>query len=182
MNMKSIGLMAFVLAVGLAGLTAQAVAEPDVSYNGHEITLLNVTQDNGKCTWTYEVCSGESPALSHWIIESCVGTTNEFIAWGTDPELNGTIEYGEDPSTGITGLKFDVNMDDGQCAEFWFTVNECSVTDQEVGVKAGGDVYTGSYIEGPAHEPSAAEFPLLATPVAILSAVMIFAYRTARKN
>lgn len=154
-----------------------------VNYGDHSIEFLGVTgpDNDGLCTWTYEVCSGESPSMSHWIIESCVGTTNEEIEWGIDPPMSGgvKIEYGYDPTTGITGLKFDDLPSDFGCADFWFKVKECTVTDQELGVKAGGDVYTGEYIEGPAHEPNAPEFPsvLIPTTIALAAIGTMFAVR-----
>ena len=150
-----------------------------VIYGDHNVTFLNVTgPENGVCTWQYYVCSGTSPAISHWILESCVGTTNDInnLDWGTSPPLGGKIEYGTDPKTNITGLKFDVSMDDSMCATFWFRVKECSITSQEAGIKAGNDIYTNSFIKGPAHDMQVPEYPSGMVPfVALFAAIGIAA-------
>jgi hypothetical protein len=180
MSHKALGTtIAVLLALYLVPLASAST----VVYGDHNITFVGVTGPvDGLCTWTYYVCSGEQPSISHWALESCVGTTNEVIEWGTDPELNGTISYGTDPSTGITGLKFNGIPSDMGCATFWFKVKECTVTDQEAGIKAGTDVHTGSYIEGPSHEPSAPEFAFVAIPVTIMGFVLAFSYVSAKKK
>ena len=154
-----------------------------VYYGDHSIQFIGVTgPEDGLCTWEYYVCSGESPAISHWIIESCVGTTNEDIECWTEPDIGCQTEYGEDPSTGITGLKFDTGLDDGQCVSFFFEVKECSAEYKEVGLKAGTDVYTGSEIMGPKHDTTAPEFAFFALPIILVGLVLGFSYRSATKR
>ena len=158
-----------------------------VTYASHNITFVGVTGPvNGLCTWTYYVCSGGGRvvhAISHWDLESCVGTTNEWpIEWGTDPNQGGSIEYGTDQHTGITGIKFDVGMDDYECATFWFKVKECTVGQKEVGIKSGQNIYTGSYLPGPSHETTAPEFGSLAIPATIASLAVAGALIAGRKK
>lgn len=143
MRTKIIALLACLM------VCAAAVNAADVTYGGHEITFFGVSEgEDGSCTWRYYVCSGEKPALSHWVLESCVGY-NESVNWTTDPQLNGSIEFGRDPHTDITGIKFDVGMEDGQCATFYFTTSECRGIEVLTGLKAGKDVYIGQTITGP---------------------------------
>lgn len=172
---KTILLLTLILLTGY-------VSAGTINYGNHNITFLGVSgPENGLCNWSYHVCSGTQPSISHWTLESCIGTTNPEIQWDTIPELGGKIEYGTDPTTGVTGLKFDDLPSDFGCATFWFRVKECTITTQEVGLKAGQDIYTGSYIEGPAHA-SAPEFLTPAIGLAILLTSPAFAYLLIKKQ
>lgn len=178
MNGKISGLTLFAVFAILLNPFAGAV-----TYDDHEITFVNVTgPEGGLCTWEYYVCSGTSPSISNWVLESCVGTTNTDIVWWSDPNVTGVLEYGTDPNSGITGIKFNVDMDDGDCATFWFKVKECSMTDKELGLKADGNIFNGSSLPGPSHEPSAPEFAFIAIPLTVMGFVLSLSYQSAKKK
>lgn len=196
-----------ILLMGALIFTAATVYAADVIYEDHEITFLGMKQTNGKCAWSYLVCSGTSPAISNWVMGSCIQTPLQEIILVTSPEIEGGVEVGRDPHTNITGIKFETSMEDGQCANYTLIVNECSEGDVEVGLKAGRNVYRGQTIKGPTGEcsattatttttqpttttaptttttiPKAAEFSSISALIAVLLTTPAFTYLIIRKK
>ncbi len=90
--------------------------ECEDSCGSHYIVLVDHTFDDTNSTWTYEVTSGSSPALSHWVLEWCdcsavvaIYENGVLLPYGV-----GGWECGEDPTTLVTGIKIDRNYDDGE--------------------------------------------------------------------
>ena len=148
------------LAAGLvlspAPAMATAIGNHDVTYVGY----LNNYPSAGQSTWFYTVTSGSGPALSH--ITFSFGGCLVYVGAGTwtgDPtaqpptvSLNaggGSPVFGTDPTTGVTGVKFDQGFSGGQTRNYYFTVNG-AVTEGSilVAAKAGPGFTTGN-ITGP---------------------------------
>jgi hypothetical protein len=98
---------------------------------GHSIVLGGAVYADGYTTFTYIVTSGSSPALSHWILAFC----GDLADVDAGP---GTIELGNDPTTGVYGIKFDTGLDSGETMEFYITLPGMWDTGMiEAAVKAG---------------------------------------------
>jgi hypothetical protein len=126
--------------------------------NSYLIEFLG-TSDEG-LTWNYRVTELEGKDLSHWILGLCM--EDAVTAW-EPTEVDAGIKDVElvypDPTTGIGGIKWDVeddfntnDNDDGDSREFSFTLDAVyPVGTTEVGVKTGGQgeqTATG-FIAGP---------------------------------
>ena len=104
----------------------------------HYITLVA----NTGTTWDYEVTSGSSPALSHWVIEWCdysavvaVYENGVLLEEGVD------WEYGTDPHTGITGIKFDNDYDDWETRTITILLDDVYTEGLiTIGVKSGQEI------------------------------------------
>jgi len=78
----------------------------------HYIVLVNHTWDGTNSTWTYEVTSGSSPALSHWVLGWC---DCSLVVAVYEYDVNGDLipdtvwECGQDPTTGLWGIKVENN-------------------------------------------------------------------------
>lgn len=136
-----------ILTVAVAALALTALIAPAsaVPIGSHDITFVSHTYDSTTCisTWTYRVTSGSSPALSHWVMEWC----NKSAIEGASEHY----EYGKDPQTKITGIKFDVGYADGKSRTVSFTLKGCGDYYEKplyVGTKAGGDKDYG-WVTGP---------------------------------
>ena len=156
----------------------------DSAQVGNFTIVFHGVADNGDgtFTWTYSVTSDcatgqTSPALSHWVLELCepamdgvspadgeAYTTLDPFG-GSVPGVRTGIGYvanvGPEPTTGITGLKFDHATGDGlgengaEIDVFQFTLAEpFDTTPVEVGTKAGQLVESGAIL-GPACTPTA---------------------------
>jgi len=159
-------------------LAAIAVIAPSsaVPIGNHDITFDSHTFDGTYSTWTYRVTSGSDPSLSHWV-----------LTWCNEGALIGCSEYcdyvTDDPTTGLTGIKFDKGYDDGDSRFVSFTLlgdfHEGLV---EVGTKAGGQIDFG-YVTGPVkcNEPIP-EFPAVALPIATMLGLMFFFYHRSQRR
>lgn len=78
---------------------------PDTAYlDCHTIELVTNTYDevNDQTTVGYKVTNGCDPDISHWVLGIPKGIADKIVAYNEAPE-----KWGLDPTTGLTGLKFD---------------------------------------------------------------------------
>ncbi len=148
------------LVAGLALLPAPAMATAignhDVTYVGY----LNNYPSAGQSTWFYTVTSGSGPAASH--VTLALGSCLTPVAAGTwsgslpTPSLNangGSPVFGADPTTGVTGVKFDQGFNGGETRNYYVTVSGAvGVGTTTVAVKAGSGFVTG-LVGGPSCNP-----------------------------
>lgn len=107
-----------------------------VTASQHSVTFVNVRYDYpspGQSTWYYVISSGRRPAISHVTFslsgpQSVVNGVNGAGIWvGNQDDRRvgqGVPEIGNDPTTGITGLKFDRGFDDNEKRNYYFTLNQ----------------------------------------------------------
>lgn len=140
--MLSLALLSFVFVI--PAVSAGLIPDPEGYY---EITLASHTYDVGSdiSTWTYDVTVHESAphGLSHWILEWC-GGPGSLVPDGA------SYQY-IDPTTGITGIKFDYGHESGTQQYSFQLYGDYSVGTVQVAVKTGGkvtQVYYGE-TEGP---------------------------------
>ena len=168
-----------ILAVVTLVLISSILPIPAVSIGCHDITFVGHTYDPTTCysTWTYNITSSSAPALSHWIIEWC----NESAIRGASE----SYEYGADPKTGTTGIKFDTEYDDGENRIVSFTLQGCGdyyEKDIYVSTKAGKVINHG-WIAGPRgfEEDPCAPIPELPTIVLFsIGLVVLMGYALVR--
>lgn len=144
------------LALSPAPAMATAIGNHDVTYVGY----LNNYPAAGQSTWFYTVTSGSGPALSH--ITFSFGGCLVYVSAGTwtgNPtaqpptvSLNaggGSPVFGADPTTGVTGVKFDQGFSGGQTRNYYFTVTGAfTMGSILVAAKAGSGFTTGN-VAGP---------------------------------
>ncbi|NIO37891.1 hypothetical protein GTO27_09340 [Candidatus Bathyarchaeota archaeon] len=121
----------------------------------YEVTFVGVVYDAhaNTSTWTYNVTCNGDPEISHIdfeLKERCDPPLTAIVDAGPDPwEI-----VDPDPTTEVTGIKFDIPVAKGETITVWFTLEGLwAVNDIEVWIKAGKqDPYAGpSYLpEGPA--------------------------------
>ena len=136
-----------------------------VDFDQHQVNFLGVQYDDpatGQSTWFYEVKGGplggpNNPDISHvtFAISTCA-TILDAGKWagptGFDTRYSGagsptpTPPYPKspatDPTTGITGLKFDEGLQKNQTAYYYFTLDGNYQTDKvNMAVKAGPNEY-----------------------------------------
>ncbi|MDZ4198896.1 MAG: choice-of-anchor A family protein, partial [Kiritimatiellia bacterium] len=160
----------------LGAQTLQAVVQPpdagSVAIGGHVVTFVAVEYDApqaGQSTWYYTVESGRQPSISHVLFEMLCPTIRILDAgtWnGTDLDSTisgaGAPEPGSwpaspktDPTTKLTGLKFDQGFNDFQIRHYYFTVNDNYRKEPiVVSTKAGAGFDTGM-IYGPSSDCNA---------------------------
>jgi len=176
--MKRINASVMTVAVVLA-LIAFVVQSSAVLIGTHDITLVSHTFDETYSTWTYEVTSGSSPALSHWDLTWCNP--------GAMYEASENWEYcTPDPKTGIKGIKFDTGYKDGENRIVWFKLRgdfQEGNVNVYVGTKAGGNINYG-YVKGPINcNNPIPEFSTIAIPIAsILGLLFFFNHRKRREE
>lgn len=176
------GLFAFLMLVP----AIFAPGPPPFNCGDYNVSLQSVTQlPSGKYNWSYTVChSKDYYGISHWVLETCICSEyngevgrciysygSNLAGWSRD------LDYGADPTTGITGLKFDELPAFRGCKTFWFVVNNDYDPISTIGgIKAatGKCNYT---VTGPAHTPvSAPEFPSIAVPLIVTAGAATFVY------
>jgi hypothetical protein len=146
-------LIAVLVLVGVAPALAVQVGNDEVNYMG-------VTYDYpavGQSTWYYEVISGGQPAISHLTFElnlDCVEVLEAGTWDGVDKTAltpgGGDPVIGTDPTTGVTGIKFDQGFIEGETRYYYFTVNGNYAEDNTVVVASkGGDSFDSATITGP---------------------------------
>lgn len=166
-KIASVAVMATLL-VGMLLIPAPAFAAQignhDLTFNGY----LNNYPSSGQSTWFYTVTSnafGGGPAISHTTF--ALGGCLTVVAAGTwtgslpNPTLNqqysGTnnnlVVVGTDPTTGVTGIKFDQGLSNGQTVYYYFTVTGAVGSGTNtVALKAGSGFVTGP-ADGPSCDP-----------------------------
>lgn len=170
--------LAFSLAAIIVGV---ALAAGSVTLAGYQIDFLGFEQTGDTSTWRYAVTASgdETSGLSHWTLElaSCYDivapangsayTTLTGITPCTDGTYNCqaaeyTVVHGNDPTTLLTGIKFedpDQQLSSANQVTHIFEITvqfdgTHSVADVGVGVKTGQGEPTG-VISGPACVPTA---------------------------
>ncbi|KAF5437942.1 hypothetical protein C5S35_01475 [Candidatus Methanophagaceae archaeon] len=148
-----------------------------VDMGNHTIEFTSYDFDGTNSTWCYNVTSGTKPAISNWVLAWC--NPNAILGIYENGSLITNYEYAvAETHTGITGIKFENDYADGEtrlvCIELQGDFDTIEV---EVGLKASGDVYNGSYISGPkplCGDPSIPEFSTIAIPVAMILGLLFF--------
>ncbi len=136
---------------------------------------------SGQSTWYYKVKSGSSPAISHVDFElnlDCIDVVGAGT-WGPDKDDlqpgGGQPEIGSDPTTGITGVKFDQGFAGGEWRKYYFVLDRNLEVDDDgirVATKAGPGFDIGR-VCGPEVEcddhPTCTETPATNTPTPTFS-------------
>lgn len=156
------------LSAGAVGLAlclllgaSMAVASETIQIANHTATFVQVRYDYpsaGQSTWYYSFTSGRKPAISHVTFAlGCPdirilgagmwedGNMDKLLYKAGMPEP-GTFPSAPkgDPTTGFTGLKFDLGFADNASRSYYFTVNGNYVAqDMTVALKAGKGFNTG---------------------------------------
>jgi hypothetical protein len=84
--------------------SGQAMAEYWVTIPGSIMIMLS---ENDRTTVAYEVTSGCDPAISHWTLGLPDGLRDKVLS------TSEAYEWGVDPNTGVSGIKFDTGYDVG---------------------------------------------------------------------
>jgi len=149
--------LSLVLAACLhAGITVAPAAA--VAVGAHNIDFIGVLYDYpvaGRSTWYYTVKSGSGPAISHVTFQANLDCLSVVDAgtWGPQQtNLNsgaGMPTIGSDPTTNITGVKFDQGFSGGETRNYYFTVNgNYGISDITFAAKAGNG-FTTAQVPGP---------------------------------
>jgi len=130
----------------LVGLSFSAFAEDVLNIGNHTFEYLGtVYNEDGTSTWTYLVTSGRKPSLSHWVLELDPSLSEDNIV-----EVSEEFEVGEDPTTGVYGLKFDQGYQDDETREVVFVLDaHYAPQDTRIAIKAGRNAEIGEFIYGP---------------------------------
>ncbi len=146
-------LLASIFTISMTGIPDVLASDTEI-LGGHTIEFVGVDYDpagypEGTSKWTYNVTAttGQGKGISHWVIFWCGGEDSVIDASWTP------WSYGNDPTTGVWGIKFDdlSETDDfkDETRTFWFVLNKNYTSGQaEVALKDGLGTYT-SYITGP---------------------------------
>jgi hypothetical protein len=137
---------------------------------GHDVTFLGVQYDTpitGQSTWFYSVtsaASGNEISHSTFLLSLCMqiegaGTWAGPSGFdsrnpGGGKPVPGTFPSAPllDPSSGLTGLKFDDEVSSGTTRYYYFTVNgNYAPDDMIVGIKPGPNTFTGT-VTGPSQD------------------------------
>ncbi|NLE57250.1 MAG: hypothetical protein GX616_02740, partial [Planctomycetes bacterium] len=100
-------------------------------------------------TYTVSVDSDAVHGLSHWVLglDSCIAKSNIKAA-------SHSYEFGTDPTTGVSGIKFNVAVGKGQSKTFWIRLNgEWPIGLTDTAIKAG-QLKCYDKVEGPVCLPS----------------------------
>jgi hypothetical protein len=160
----------------LAGLVFATLAVITIAAPVRAQNVVNTVPGTFNATlggylWQYQVTSGSSPALSHWVLGICNNAFSDILpgSVGYTPGLNpitgfvatpgSQITFGTDPTTALNGIKFDYGYNDGQIRYVRFVLTE----DYEPAIltaktKSGGDVDTFSVV-GPSCNVSVQQIP-----------------------
>lgn len=147
-------LLAVLLTLGISPGRADADAvEIDADGNTYSVEFLGVTDHgDGTYTWSYEVKELAGKDLSHWTLALCFSLDD--VVGHTKPSGATAFEKGTDPTTGVTGVKWEVN-DDFEEGIFTITVDEAyavtTTPSVSSAVKTGGRGSKVGYglVEGP---------------------------------
>ena len=129
-----------------------------VAIGSHTVDFIAVRYDfpsPGQSTWYYKVISGHSPSISHVTFElnlDCVSVLDAGT-WGpSQDDLHsggGDPDVGYEPTTALTGLKFDDDFYGGEKRKYYFTLDGNYPTGLiTVAIKAGSEKQTG-LVSGP---------------------------------
>ena len=138
----------------LLAITTTAAADngPDCNpCDNYSLTLANVTETApGVYRWTYHLSITGGKDVSHVTVS--VPSCYEVIAAGP-----GVTEIGYDPTTGVTGVKWDSGFDSPGEYDLWFDAKgDNRIGDSTGAVKAGTDVCRYE-VQGPVCAPNAVQ-------------------------
>lgn len=148
----------------LTGLQVTSTAQTTTAQLlGFTVTFDGVTYDSetNQSTFTYTVkgTRGADKDLSHFDIALCL-PKHVVVRQGRNPRSShpGRTEVGTDPHTGLTGIKFDVEVSKNGQQTFWFVLEgNWEIDDIEIGGKAGQNVEWGMTVAGPSCDPIACQ-------------------------
>jgi hypothetical protein len=146
--------------VALALLLTAVIPAAAVWVGNDEVVFMQVLYDYpnpGESTWYYRVTSGAQPSISHVIWQlnlTCLRLVDGGEWDGVDPSTLSSsgedIIVGYDPTTTVTGVKFDEGFEDGETRYYYFTVNGNYAIDNSVVIASkGGRLYDTATMEGP---------------------------------
>lgn len=162
MDGKRILILALLLGHGLAVARADVCDSGPVSIAKHTITfrgVLNDTPAAGQSTWFYSITSGYKPAISHLTFSlPCSGVKIMGAGMWDGVNFNSRLSKAGipvpgsfpaapagDPTTQITGLKFDLGFNEGETRHYYFTLDKnYDVAPSTVAMKAGNGFTLGS--------------------------------------
>ncbi len=88
-------------------VVCETTTPPTKSYpGGHEIEVVDHNYDGAETTVTYRVKSTNNPSISHWVLGLSEDAYDDLISIS-----EGNTEFGTDPTSGTTGLKFDTGYE-----------------------------------------------------------------------
>lgn len=163
-------------ATELPAVVAPPCDDTPVTIGTHTVVFAGVVYDatNDTSTWFYTITSGKKPAISHVTFELLCPTiriTGAGIWSGSLPDISYLPKAGKpepssypaspegDPTTKLTGLKFDLGFKDNQTRNYYFTVDGQYAPDfMNVALKAGSG-FTSGYICGPSASCETVELP-----------------------
>ncbi|MGB9902282.1 MSCRAMM family protein, partial [Methanothrix sp.] len=102
----------------------------------------------GRTRFTYSVCARCDPDISHWVLvlPSCVKASDIVAA-------SHSYSVGTDPTTGASGIKFDIGVKKGECKEFWFELSGQWPSDSTNAFVKAGKLVCGVTTTGPKCPP-----------------------------
>jgi hypothetical protein len=138
----------------LCTLPTLAHAKQDPVPPSIENTKAGVSDGQGNFLWEWNVFFGAAPSLSHFVVIDLCDEVFEDIV----PQSffgSPSTEWGLDPTTGETGLKFDdIEGDDNESGLFGFkTENEWCAGPIDVVFKSGRDSIVYQTTTGPICDP-----------------------------
>ena len=133
--------------------TATVTLLTDDDCDDYDISLASSNYDAGSntttFTYTVSVKADAVHAISHWVLGLGPCITANDIAAASD-----SYDFGTDPTTGLSGIKFDVSVEKGQSETFWIRLNgEWPVGMTDTALKAG-QLRCYDEVEGPVCLPS----------------------------
>jgi hypothetical protein len=177
---KILGKATFLALILTAAIVGVALAVDSTSALNYQIDFLGAEKSGNTSTWTYAITSSgdEANGLSHWTLElgSCYAIVAPTNSYTTPTNLdvctggtydcqaaNYTVVTGNDPTTGLSGIKFEdpsPALSSSNIATHIFEITlqndgEHFVADEiDVAVKAGSNEEV-SRISGPGCLPTA---------------------------
>jgi len=128
-----------------------------VTVGNDDITFVAVSNDYpgaGQSTWYYTVTSGAKPAISHinFALPDCLSVVGAGT-WGplrTNLTPGGGLpEVGTDPTTGVSGIKFDEGFEEGESRNYYFSVNGNYASSPILVASKGGPGFDTGMVTGP---------------------------------
>ncbi len=147
----AIGAIVAAADLGLLNSSSRTAAQhlDSVVLDGYEVTFDGATDNgDGTSTWTYTITVSEAEgvqALSHWVLGLDLCADAEVIS--ADPD---EFEIGEDPTTGVEGIKWEQSLEPGDSRTYSVTIDaelgvDVFVGHVDVGIKAGQTIETGTH-------------------------------------
>lgn len=148
----------------LAGLPVTSAAQTATAQLlGFTVTFqepqYNPTLNETTFTYIVKGTSAADKDLSHFDIALCLPNHIVVKQGGNYKSSHpGRTEVGTDPHTGLTGIKFDVEVSKNGQQTFGFVLKgQWKIDDIEIGGKAGQNVEWGMVIAGPSCDPIACQ-------------------------